>query len=256
MRQVCFRTVVLVLASMFANAASPAFAEHTDAAERRPALTRPIADFLEQQGQHLTMGLVPEFLSLTAYFNPATGTNRAASIDYAGLGAAVITQETQHAVALGTTMDGIVYERPLPDGRAEVTVQLHTRNALSFAITEPDADFDAKGQPIFGYRPQEIVEDFQADGTLDVTPSVGSCFLHVVLMNPEVGAALPDLVVFLGLGDILPGQELVSIAMFADANGTVRDKKDGQPGSLQVLQASDLDLSFPVEEIIIRAIKD
>lgn len=202
------------------------------------------------------MGLVPEFLSFTAYFNPATGTNRAASIDYAGLGAAVIKQQTRGAVALRTKMDGIVYERPLPDGRAEVTVQLHTRNALSFAITEPDADFDAKGQPLFGYRPQDLVEDFQADGHLDVTPSVGDCFLHVVLINPEVGAALPDLVVFLGVAPPLPGQELVSIGMFADANGTVRDDQGGQAGSLQVLQASDLDFSFPVEEIVIRPIDD
>jgi hypothetical protein len=42
------------------------------------------------------------------------------------------------------------------------------------------------------------------------------------LINPAVGAALPDLVVFLGLGSPLPGQELVSIAMFADANGEMR----------------------------------
>jgi hypothetical protein len=256
MRQVGFRVFVMVLASVLAHAASPAFAQDPDAAARRQALPRPIADFLKQQGQHLTMGLVPEFLSFTAYFNPATGTNRAASIDYAGLGAAVIKQQTRGKVALRTQMDGIVYERPRPDGQAEVTVQLHTRNALSFAITEPEADFDAKGQPIFGYRPHDIVEDFQADGTLDITPSVGTSFLHVVLINPAVGAALPDLVVFLGLGSPLPGQELVSIAMFADANGTVRDATDGQAGSLQVLQASDLDFSFPVEEIIIRAIND
>ena len=259
MRQVCFRTVVLVLASMLANTASPAFAQHIDAAQRQPALTRPIADFLEQQGQHLTKGLVPEFVAFTAYFNPETGTNRAASIDYAGLDAKVIKEKTRGAVALGTTDGRDRLRAAAPDGRAEVTVQLHTRNALSFAITGPDADFDAKGQPIFGYRPQDIVEDFQADGKLDVTPSVGTCFLHVVLINPAVGAALPDLIVFRGLPGIppaLPGQELVSIAMFADANGTVRDANDGQAGSLQVLQASDLDFKFPVEEIIIRALDD
>jgi hypothetical protein len=256
MRQVSFRVFVMVLASVLAHAALPAFAQDPADAARRQALTRPIADFLKQQGQHLTTGLVPKFLSFTAYFNPATETNRAASIDYAGLGAAVIMQQTRGAVALRTQMDGIVYEWPRPDGRAAATVQLYTRNALSFAITEPDADFDAKGQPIFGYRPQDIIQDFQADGKLDITPSVGTCFLHVVLINSAVGGDLPDLVVFLGLGSPLPGQELVSIAMFADANGTVRDDADGQVGSLQVLQASDLDFSFPVEEIIIRAIND
>jgi hypothetical protein len=256
MRQVCFRVFIMVLASGLAHAASPAGAQETDDAARRPALTRPIADFLKKQGQYLTMGLVPEFLSFTASFNPATGTHRAASIDYAGLGAAVMKKKTRGAVDLRMQMDGIVHERPLPDGRAEVTVQLQTRHALSVAITEPDADFDTQGQPLFGYRPHDIIEDFQADGQLEVTPSVGDCFLHVVSMNPAVGAALPDLVEFLGVAPPLPGQEIVSIAMFADAHGTVRDATDGQLGSLQLLQASGLDFSFPVEEIIIRPIDD
>jgi hypothetical protein len=256
MHQVCVRAFALVLAAALAHAAAPAFAQETDDAERRPALIRPISDFLEKQGQHLTMGIVPEFLSFTAYFDPDTGTNRAASIDYAGLGAAVIKRKTGGAVNLRTRMDGIVYERPLPDGRAEVTVQLHTHNALSFAITEPDADFDTKGVPLFGYRPQDIVEDFQADGRLDVKPSLGSSFLHVILINPEVGADLPDLVVFLGLVPPLPGQELVAISMFADAHGTVRDDQNGQAGALQVLQTSDLDFSFPLEEIFIRTFND
>ena len=69
MRQVCFRAVVMVLASVLAHAASPAFAHANDDEDRQPALTRPIADFLEKQGQHLTKGIVPEFLSFTAYFD-------------------------------------------------------------------------------------------------------------------------------------------------------------------------------------------
>src|SRR5262245_20812041 len=179
MHQVSFRTSVLLLATMLASAASPAIAQEPNAGARRPTLTRPITDFLKQQGQHLIKGLVPEFLSFTANANPDTGTNDAASIDYAGLGAAVIKQKTQGTVDLRTQMDGVVYERPRPDGRADVTIQLHTRNALSFAITEPDADFDDKGRPNFGYRPQDIVEDFKADGKLDITPSIGSSFLHI-----------------------------------------------------------------------------
>ncbi len=98
-------------------------------------------------------GIVPEFMSFTAYFNMQEGTNRAISIDYAGLGARVIRKKTAGAVSLHTKTDGLIYERPLPDGRAEVTIQLHTRNALTFVIEEPAADYDALGHPIFGYRP-------------------------------------------------------------------------------------------------------
>jgi hypothetical protein len=246
-------TALAVMMLLLALVVSPVLTPADASDDHPPALTRPIADFLEKQGQHLTKGIVPEFISFTAYFNPTNGTNRAVSIDYAGLGAKVIKQKTHGAVNLRTKMEGIVYERPLPDGRAEVTIRLHTRHALSFAITEPAADYDALGQPIFGYRPHDIVADFQADGQLDVTPSVGNSFLHVVLLNPAVGADLPDLVVFLGLASPLPGQELVSISMFADAHGTVHDDQGDQPGALQVMMASDLDFSFPVEEILIRA---
>ena len=252
MRQRYVRAFIMLLSAVLAHATAPAFAQTDRATAPTPILTRPIADFLDKQGQHRTMGLVPEFIAFNAYFDPATGTQRGASIDYAGLGTAVIKEQTHGAVHLRTKMHGSVYERPLADGRAEVTVQLHTHNALSVAITQPEADYDDKGQPIFGYRPQDIVEDFLADGRLDVTPSVGHSLLHVVLINPAVGIDLPDLVVFLGLGTILPGQELVSISMFARAHGTVREATTEQAGSLHVMQDSGLDFSFPVEEIIIR----
>jgi hypothetical protein len=148
-------------------------------------------------------------------------------------------------------MDGLIYERPLPDGRAEVTIQLHTRQALLFVIEPPAADYDEKGQPLFGYRPHDIVHDYKADGHLDVTPSLGSCFFHFVLKNTAVGAALPDLVVFLGLGDLQEGQELVSLTMFADAHGTIHEDGEEQAGSVQVMQATGLDFSFPIEEIFV-----
>jgi hypothetical protein len=149
-------------------------------------------------------------------------------------------------------MDGFIYERPRPDGRAEVTIQLHTRQALIFVIEPPAADYDAVGHPLFGYRPHDIVEDYKADGHLDVTPALGSCFFHIVLKNTKVGATLPDLVVFLGLGELLPGQELVSLTMFADAHGTVHDDGEEQAGSVQVMQATGLDFTFPIEEIFVR----
>ena len=251
MQQICLRTCVMILAAVLAHAAPAVCADAAD----HPLQTRPISDFLEKQGQHLTKGIVPEFMSFTAYYTQ-DGTNRAVSIDYAGLGARVMRKKTAGAVSLPTKMDGLIYERPLPDGRAEVTIQLHTRNALTFVIEEPEADYDAMGQPIFGYRPQDIVKDYEADGHLDVTLSVGSCFFHIVLKNTQVGAALPDLVVFLGVGSPLPGQKLVSLTMFADAHGTIHDDGEGHAGSVQVMQATDLDFSFPVEEIFVRALAD
>jgi hypothetical protein len=127
---------------------------------------------------------------------------------------------------------------------------------LTFVIEQPEADYDDQGQPIFGYRPQDIVEDYKADGHLDVTPSLGSCFLHIVLKNTAVSAPLPDLVAFLGLGSLEEGQELVSLTMFADAHGTIHANGESHAGSVQVMQATGLDFSFPIEEIFVRPLAD
>jgi hypothetical protein len=110
----------MIFVAILAHAALAVCAD----AEDSPVQTRPISDFLEKQGQHLTKGIVPEFLSLTAYYNPQTVTNRAVSIDYAGLGARAIRKKTNGAVSLQTKMDGLIYERQLPgpDERAEVTI--------------------------------------------------------------------------------------------------------------------------------------
>lgn len=40
-------------------------------------------------------------------------------------------------------------ERPLADGRAEVTVILHTKNALTWVV---DGDDFANGELLFGHR--------------------------------------------------------------------------------------------------------
>ena len=69
MQQICLRTCVMILAAVLAHAAPAVCADAAD----HPLQTRPISDFLEKQGQHLTKGIVPEFMSFTAYYNRRTG---------------------------------------------------------------------------------------------------------------------------------------------------------------------------------------
>ena len=200
MQQVFLRTFVILVAAVLAYAAPAVCAD----AEDQPLQTRPIADFLEKQGQHLTKGIVPEFMSFTAYFNPQDGTNRAVSIDYAGLGARVIRKKTAGAVSLHTKMDGLVYERQLPDGRAEVTIQLHTRNALTFVIEEPAADYDVWGSPS-RLSPSRHHQDYERMAAERMTPRVGSSSSTSSWRTPtSAPPAGPR--GFLGLGSPLPGQ--------------------------------------------------
>ncbi len=87
---------------------------------------RPISDFVSMQGTFCfpdgsggCIIFVPPVANFIGESAPAT--NRCASVDYAGL--------TNAVVPLGTKTDGTIIERPLADGRAEVTVVLHTTNA-------------------------------------------------------------------------------------------------------------------------------
>ena len=123
------------------------------------ATQRPIEDFLAPQGTlclpdgdggcFLFVPPVENFLGLS---DPAAGLF--ASIDYAGLADEWITAESGGAVSFETRFRGSVTETPLPDGRAEVFVRLHTTNALTWAIE--GGDFG--GAPtIFGNRAPDVL---------------------------------------------------------------------------------------------------
>lgn len=197
---------------------------------------RPISDFISQQGTYcLDTGrgcvVSPDenFITWTA-----SSQERAISVDYAGL------ENKKYNLQLGTTMDGNVIERPLNDGRAEVTVQLHTKNANTWAIKfDPNKPFDAydlgtyqflTADLLFGHRPIDIGPGKEA--------ALGDSYLKLVFINTAPGAPLPDFVQ-IAFGHPDAGQELKSLEFTAQASGTLREAfgvTDGTPGSANVIQ--------------------
>jgi hypothetical protein len=137
-----------------------------------------------------------------------------ALVDYAGVA------DDLAGGAFGTTFSGSVTERPLADGRAEVTVRLLTKHALAWAILT----WDFAGAPtIFGERVDEVLEGAE--------PAFADSLLHVVLINTAPGAPLPDLLgIFFGL---VPGGEVVTLDFHAEGEGPLAD---GSPGRLIVTE--------------------
>lgn len=224
---------------------------------------RPISDFLSRQGKFCfqfdangfvdcaaaeykddTTGggcflFIPPVADYSGWSDPKSA--RRASFDYAGLANAALGGR------LGTTMDGSIDEIAQPDGSVIVKVQLHTRNALAFAVD----GFDFNGPLLFGQRVAEILAGAEA--------SEGSCSLNVVFRNAAAGAPLPDLedLLFCRFGDLL------FISFVGQADGALAT---GQSGQLQVTQKGlvapfgkanprsrvALD-AFPVEHILVQA---
>ncbi len=129
--------------------------------------SRPISDFMN--GQH-AFG--------TYYFvvwqDPTT--HRLLAIDYAG-------KMNQYIVAhggtdLGTTISGTILERPLKDGKAEVTVMLHIDKGLTYAFEN--------GVEVFGHSAVQVVHGGD--------PALGSINYHFKFINSAPGAPIPDLV--------------------------------------------------------------
>lgn len=149
---------VLLSPTGTANAAPPDRTQH-----------RPISDFLSVQGTTAVFNdPVPDQIAWT---DPIT-TNYMAQFDYAGLANAWTEAESGGTVSYGTTTSGTITERPLADGRAEVTIILHTQNALTWAVGCPPC-FDPHLSPVlFGNK----APDALATGDM----ALGDCFLHVV----------------------------------------------------------------------------
>jgi hypothetical protein len=167
----------------------------------------PISDFLAVQGQTSNfIPPVPDSLGwsqalctsggLSCLSPPYTGlcTGNFAWVDYAGVADRFITDHLGESS--GTEMDGFVMERPLANGRVEVTVSLHTRKALTFVVAPSKlipgtscadfSDLDFAGGPLLlGARANTVPPLAQR--------ALGESFFHVTFQQ-VAGSPLPDLV--------------------------------------------------------------
>lgn len=151
-------------------------------------MQRPLSDFINAQGT--TMCFTPPApAQLGASSDLDKSPVRFALVDYTGLTAKYLFNN--FGIALGTSVTGTVNERPLSDGRALVTVNLHTKDALAWAI-----NFDPTGSSsqfnsnplLFGYRAQDLI----ANPAL--RPALADVHFRVVFTIPAPGTPLPDLV--------------------------------------------------------------
>ena len=209
-----------------------------------PTVTRPIEDFVSQQGTFcvddgkggclLYVPPIANYLGWTTPGrpqancpapNPALGCQPSlgALVDYAGLANAWLISQGKD---LGTKTDGTITERPLSNGKAEITVLLHTKNALTFVV--PCCDY-AGGTLLFGRRALEVA--------VGMKPSLADTFLKLIFTNTATGAPLPDLV---GLFQTRFG-DIRSIEFHAQASGELRagfGVPDGTPGRATVVQTA------------------
>jgi hypothetical protein len=224
-------------------------APHRALAQGNTTTTRPFSDWLSTQGTFcaapfgvgggcLFVPPVPNYVAWTSGLGGSSSQNtqnRFTLIDYAGLANAWIESQSAGAVSLGTQVSGTVTERALDDGSAEVTVLVHTKNALAWVISgDGKGNYDtARGPLLFGHRAQDVLAGGDA--------VLGNCNLEVVFINTAPGAPLPDLVQLTVAA--APGTRFTFEAFQANATGTLRANfgvSDGTPGREQVTQTGVL----------------
>lgn len=241
-------------------------------------LRRPLSDFLSAQGTGTSDGTNPCWTApAPTQLGWGTGngnTNgvanrtpgRFAMIDYTG-GAAqyLLTQ----GINLGTTVSGSVKERPLADGRALVSVDLTTNNALGWAFNYddmPPIDPINSTPLLIGHRAQDLV----ANPALQ--PALGASHFRITFTNTMPNAPLPDLVC-INRGAECPfidpcpvAFEIESINFSANITGPLHPISglgpEGTPGRLNVSQTGKFDTGngvpakdgFPVESIAVTRI--
>ncbi len=202
------------------------------------AVQRPLSDFLSAQGTvsvfNCCAPMVPDYIGWTRPFSTPAADQRLALVDYAGVGNNWLVANGYPS--LGTTISGSISERPLADGRAEVTVILHAKNALAYAVTYDLAGPINQNQLnplLFGYRPQDLLAN------ASFQPALGESHFKAVFKNPAPGAPMPDVVDAFVLGNAAPGQEAVSFAFNATATGQLHAASgfpEGTSGKLAIVQ--------------------
>ncbi len=180
-------------------------------------INRPVTDFLKMQGSYCDpdqSGSCVTYVGPTANMLTWFDQNRqmAVWVDYAGLGDQWVMQQNGGQKGFGTNMTGGISEELMPDGRAQVTIDLQTNNAMAFVTQGPDL----KGSPvIFGHHLRDVMNPA-------TPPGLGTLSMHVVMINNAPGAPLPDLIQLIKAP--MNGQQLVSMDVKFNGNGQL-----GQP---------------------------
>jgi hypothetical protein len=194
---------------------------------------RDILAFVAAQGTFPGKLFVPPVPNFLGSSDPVSGLSM--SIDYAGL-----ANNTCGNVA-GTTFAGSVKETLLPDGRAEVSVELLTTNAIAWVVN----GFDFANDPvIFGVRWERV----RGSCVLN-DPALGNSMLTVTFINTAPGAPLPDLIQLLAAPE--PGQELLAISLHAEAVGELADGTPARAETHQVAKVKGGELQFSVENVFV-----
>jgi hypothetical protein len=153
---------------------------------------------------------------------------RIAVVDYAG-GANDYLKKHGYG-SLNTNTDGSVTQRPLPDGRVEVTVVLHTQNALTFisrwdpngASPPQNAETNTR---LFGSSVSDLLH-YRTD-----RPALADSLLVMVFKQPP-NSPMPDLVKKFAFG-AYPDLEIVSFYFSVSATGTL---PNGSKATARILQ--------------------
>ncbi len=185
---------------------------------------RPISDFIEAQGSEAS-GIPAPYNAGTLAIDPETGLYMA--VDYTGLVNQWLEEQSGGAISLGTEVEGAVIERPLPDGRAEVTVLCHARNAYTAVMVPSDTSFTM----LFGCDPYEVL-------LAGAEPALGEAFLKYVFINDAPGAPIPDMAVE-GLTFPFNPHPYIRFSLEVSAKGPLREAygvPEGTPGRAQTTQ--------------------
>ena len=148
---------------------------------------------------------------------------------------------------LGTAFAGKITERKLADGRARVSIVLHTTKALSFVIAFESLSFPVPEDTVtlFGALAQKVTDGAQ--------PALADSVLNVDFINTKPGAPLPDLVQLLFAPE--PEQELLFLLFNATAVGTFTGSTEEARLRVQQVAPPSVDQvngPYPVESIVLR----
>lgn len=173
-------------------------------------------------------------------------------IDYAGVAETWLRAHSGGTISLGTEVTGTVTERTLKDGRAEIHVVLHAKNALAFA---GNGEYMAGDPVIFGATAQQVLAG--------ATPTLGSATLQLKFIVAAPGLPLPD------FGQIafnpLPGEEVLQVMFQGQADGALHTGSgfaEGTLGRLSIQQVGVFHTKspakandpFPAERVTLRPV--